>query len=237
MSFATSTGTTPMKFEFDEFDLDAGESGAEAAPKEPDPTFSKAELEAARQAGEATGREAAQREAAQSMDAETITLLQSVDRSSAELLAERQRQGEFIFAEAIRLAVAMSRRVLPAYAEANGVKEIESLILTCLKDRPEEARLVIRLPDALLDTVSARIQALTGEAGFAGKPVMLADPALQRAQARVEWANGGADWNFDLALSDMEAAARRLTASARTAKPSKTQPSEQTAIPAVEETE
>jgi flagellar assembly protein FliH len=211
-----------MKFEFDEFDLEPGQDGDfEAAPPVPDPTFTQAQLEQARGAGEAAGREAALREAAISMDAETIALLKSIDRAAAELLAERQRQGEFIFAEAVRLAVSMARRVLPAYAEANGVKEIESLILTCLKDRPEEARLVIRLPDFLLDVVSARMQALTGETSFAGKPIMLADPALQRAQARVEWANGGADWNFDLALGDMEAAARRLTASTKATKPRK----------------
>jgi flagellar assembly protein FliH len=215
MSIHPPSGSISIhKFQFDDFDMEdhdktmVGEDGRPV--DEPTPVFTLSELEEARLEAETTGRLLAAQEAAVSLNAEIAATLRELTDRLAELAEERRQQGEFIASEAVRLAALIARRVLPAFAESNAMREIETLITACFKDRPEESRLVIRLPDHLLDPVSARLEPLMRETGFASKPVLLADPALKRAEARIEWANGGAEWSFEAQLADLEMAAGKL---------------------------
>jgi flagellar assembly protein FliH len=203
------------KFQFDDFDIDENpqivfdEMGV--AVEQAPPTFTLEELETARQEAERTGRELAAQEAAISLNADIAAALRDLADQTAILIEERRRQGEFIATEAVRLSTLIARKVLPAMAEANALREIEALILSCFRDRPEESRLVIRLPDHLLDSLGAKLESLMRDTGFAGKPILLADPTLKRAEARIEWANGGAEWSFEAQLAELESAAGKIT--------------------------
>ena len=222
----TSTGNNPFaaplprgsvsvrKFTYDDFDSGntAGEGFIEeAAPPAPPPTFSTEELEAARVLGDNDGYQRGVQETLATLEAETTRLLTQILRDMQSAVAEQQVQRDYVASEAVRLSLAVARKALPAMAETGALKEIEGLISRCLEERPDEARLVIRLHDAMLDPVRGRMETLLAESGFAGKPVLLADPALARSEIRIEWANGGVDWSFERQLSDIEAAARRLT--------------------------
>ena len=197
------------KFQFSDFeDENAIVIGAE--PPEPEPTFSLTDLEAAKAVAEQQGHQKGVEESAASFEADMARTLEAISASAALMTAERRRQEDFISVEAVRLAATIARCVLPVVAHTHALAEIEGLLAVCLKERSEEPRLVIRLPDELLDPVSSRMAKLTQEAGFTGKPILLADPSLKRTQARVEWSNGGADWNFDAMLNALEAAAHSL---------------------------
>jgi flagellar assembly protein FliH len=201
------------KFQFDDFDVEPSPETVSAI--EAEPTLTIAEANALRLAGEAEGRALGLAEANACLDADAVRLLGQIAEDIAAMAEERRRQQDFISAEAVRLALAIAGRVLPAYAEAGALREIEALITACFKERSEDARLVIRLPDILFDPIQARLDRLAKETGFAGTPVLLADAALSRTEARVEWANGGADWNFAKQLDEIAEAAHRAAGRGR----------------------
>jgi flagellar assembly protein FliH len=210
---------TVQKFQFDDFDVE--EPSVRAEPKL---LLSEAEeLQGqAKDVGHAEGMAAAHA----SIEAEAIEAFAAIQASLAEVEAAQAAIQHQIYEEAVRLAMTVVRKVLPVWAAKQSLSEIEGLILTCFKERHEEARIVIRLPDALLDPVQSRLNALVAESGFAGKPVLLADPSLKVAEARVEWANGGAEWNYEAQLHAIEAVAHQL-ANPKTSKPAPPIPSKE----------
>jgi flagellar assembly protein FliH len=197
------------KFQFDDFDMEAdGLAGGLAVQQ----VFSLTEMAEARERTEAEAHAAGYAEAQASLEADAARALASALEQAAALRESQIRRNDAVASEAVRLAMLVARRVLPAFAESQAAREVEALIAACFKERPEEARLVIRVADALFDPIRARMEKLAAESGLAGAPVLLADPSLGLAEARVEWANGGADWDFEGRLADIEASARRLAA-------------------------
>ncbi len=207
--FDTARRTAVQKFQFDDFD--AVEAVSEVFEEiVPDPTFTHEDMMLARLEGETAGFARGVEETQGAIDGDVVRLLGRILAETETVIAEQKSQRDFIAAEAVKLSAAVARKVLPAMAEAGALREIETLIARCLNERPEESRLVIRLHDSMLDPVRGKIDRMIAEAGFTAKPVLLADPALKRAEVRIEWANGGVDWNFDAQLADMEASARRF---------------------------
>lgn len=71
---------------------------------------------------------------------------------------------------------------------------------------------MVRVPDALFDEAKERIDASAAAAGYAGKVVVLADPALGPEDARVEWADGGAERDMTRFWAEIDEAAKRAVA-------------------------
>jgi flagellar assembly protein FliH len=200
-STSPALAKTPQKFQFADLDLERQMEEAEARRR-----FNEEDLALAESEAEARGHAAGHAEAMASIEAATARILPDILAAAQELADEQARQKKYIEAEAIRLTRMVAGKVLPVFAASQAYSEIEALITACLADRPEEPRIVIRLPEILLERVEARLAALIGKTGFAGKPVLLADPALSETQARVEWANGGADWDYTAQLNEIEGA-------------------------------
>lgn len=207
--------SAPHKFLFDEsFDLPDPPPPARKAPPPPpppppEPTFSKAELEAARLAGLAEGRAQALAEATQAIEqrlADALSALESglksliEDRDSA--IGEARRNG----LETVRAIV---QKAVPVLCRKSPLTELEAMIAECLREAFDEPRIVLRVSDALFEPLQARLGALTLSTGFAGKVVLLADEALGPGDARVEWAEGGAERDTRRLLRDIDEALMR----------------------------
>lgn len=194
--------SAPHKFLFDEsFDLpDPPRPAARREPPPPpppppppEPTFSKQELEAARLAGVAEGREQALAEAAQAADqrlAETLSALES----GLKILLDGQESaiGE-IRRHGLETVRAIAQKAVPALCRKSPLTELEAMIVDCLREAFDEPRMVLRVSDALFEPLQQRLGALTQSTGFAGKLVLLADDTLGPGDARIEWAEGGAE--------------------------------------------
>jgi flagellar assembly protein FliH len=202
----------PHKFLFDQsFDLPDAKRAAQRKPPPPppEPTFSAADLDAARAEGAAEARAAALAEAAQSIGARAAAALGAIAGRVEALLAARERDA----AEAQRAAVETLRAALakavPALCRKAPLVEIEAMIAQCLREAFDEPRLVVRVADSLFETMQQRIAALAESAGFAGKVVLLADEALGPEDARVEWAEGGAERDTRRLIDDIDGALAR----------------------------
>jgi flagellar assembly protein FliH len=178
-----------------------------AAPSAPLAT--EEALATARAAAFEEGRTAGIAEATSAREALLATALQQMAASASDLLAGRQETVRRIEAEAVELTLSVTRKVLPTVAKKAALDEISGLVRQCLAEAFDEPRLVVRLPDALFDAAKPLLDGVAAASGFMGKLVILADEALGPEDARVEWADGGAERDMARLWNDIDAAALR----------------------------
>lgn len=193
----------PQRFLFDvSFDrLDPSEQdGAEALA----PRFTQAELDAARADGMAEGRTGALAESAQATEARLAGALESLTAAIERLVAERARiEGEIEHAAVTAIRTVLDRAV-PALAAKDPLTELEAFVTRMLAEAFEEPRIVLRVDDSLFEPAKSRLPALSQAAGYAGKLVLLADPDLAVGDARIEWADGGAERDHRRLMADLD---------------------------------
>jgi len=203
----------PQKFLFDtSFELEEGIAGPAGrgtdAPAEP--SYSGADLEAARHESFAQGREAGLEAARAETEARIQRSLDALEAGlkglaeSAGTAATEQEQSM------LRLNVAMLRRLFPRLMVEHGLAEIEAVVRDCLHRLRDEPRLVVRVADSLLDEIEKRVCALAARAGFEGRIVFLAQDDLEPGDVLVEWADGGAERNGEALWNEMELALSRV---------------------------
>jgi flagellar assembly protein FliH len=203
------------KFLFDlSFDAPAPrDEPAPATPEAPpEPTFTASELEAARAAGFVDGRTAGIAEATARDGSRAATALERVAAGLGTLLEHRGEAVQAIETEAVELVLALARKVLPEVSKRLAFEELAGLVRSSLEDAFEEPRLVVRVTDALFDAAKENLGAVASAAGYAGKLVILADPALGPDDARIEWADGGAQRDNARFWTEIDAAAQRAVA-------------------------
>jgi len=168
------------------------------------PRFTQAELDAARADGIANGHSTALAEAAQSLEARIASAVEGLTQAVDRLAEERGR----VEAEVERCAVALVRTVLqravPALAAKDPLEELEAFVTRILGEAFDEPRIVLRVSDALFEPVKSRLPDLSQAAGYSGKLVLLADPALAEGDGRLEWADGGAERDTAQMLAELD---------------------------------
>jgi flagellar assembly protein FliH len=201
---------TISKFLFDT-DFDAGtDPAARPAGRHDTRRYTGAELEAAKAAAHAEGVAAGRALAEQEIGRRIADVLGIVSGRLGEVMDEAQKHHGSQTREAVTAATEIVRRLLPALGKREAMSEIEALIADCLSRVHDEPRLVVRVADALLDEVRKRIDQLSGAAGFAGRIILLADDTLKPGDARVEWADGGADRDTAALWREIEGAIQRF---------------------------
>jgi flagellar assembly protein FliH len=194
------------KFLFDySFDERADDDAARKAAAVADQARLQAELDAAYARGHEAGLTEAAAGLTQRLADATAAMtdgLAGIERARAEI--ERSTT-----AAAIRLALAILRKILPSLEGRAALPEIEAMFADCLPRALDEPRIVFRVPDDLLDALGGRIDEMARRAGFLGKVVLLADGGLGASDCRLEWADGGAERSVERLWSDIEDLVRR----------------------------
>ena len=178
-------------------------------PPPPPPMFSEQELQLARErafeSGKRTGiheaEAATQRLAATALQA-LAGRMQGLERHYVDLAGRRERN-------AVRAALAVARRLLPALAEREGVAELEALFAEHLSHLVEEPRLTVRVNDLIFEETRQRLGEMAEGAGFEGRLTVIADPGVAVGDCRIEWAEGGMERNQTRFWQDIDAAVAR----------------------------
>lgn len=184
----------------------------EPEPEPPAPTFSEEELDAARRAAFEEGRQAGEAAALQSKEEAMLALMKGVAAETADITRRQDKANAELGDTAVQVALAVCAKMLPRMMARHGGDEIEDLIRHCLADLMEEPRVVIRVADDMLDDLHERSTRLKAETGFPGTFVLLADSDLATGDARVEWADGGAERLAGQVWRDVEQAIARVQA-------------------------
>ena len=157
-------------------------------------------------AGHASGRAEADAEIAR-------TQAQALEAFSREFstmkIAHESAYGAYA-QEATRLAVAIGRKLAASLIEAQPLSEIEALVNACLRQVMGEARVVVRVHEAVLDSMQTAMEPLTSKLGFDGHVILLAEEGLAPGDCRVEWADGGAERDVAALSADIDQAIERL---------------------------
>lgn len=198
------------------FDLSFDESGPPAAEPEapvveapPPPVFTEEDVARAYADGLAEGHEtgaAAERQQTARLAAEaTDRLVGSLAALDEQLLAIRPVAEQ----RALQIGLAVARKLVPELLRREGVSEIEALIRASLHDMFEEPRLVLRVPDSVLDIIKPRVDVLASRAGFDGRVVIVAEDGLIDGDCRIEWADGGVERSAARLSAEIEGAVLR----------------------------
>ncbi len=158
------------------------------------PTFSEAELAAARAAGRGRGtRQAGSPRPRAPTRAGPPRRWRRSPPPSPALAPPRKRRWTTRGGPPWRLAAAIARKIAPELARRGADEAIATLFAERLSDLLDEPRLVIRLDAARIDAVKDRLEAIAAQSGYAGKLIFLAADGLDAPDCRIEWADGGVE--------------------------------------------
>jgi flagellar assembly protein FliH len=176
----------------------------------PPPTFSEAELAAARATGYAEGEETGRMAASQAVEVRLAELVQQIGAVIPGLAADRDQAIAAMSQEAARLAHAMVRRIMPELARRYRIEEIEAVVIDSLNKALDQPRIIIRTPADVTAYLSDRLETVARQHGFAGRVIVLSDANLGASDVKVEWGDGGAERCIQRAWSDVEAVVARV---------------------------
>jgi flagellar assembly protein FliH len=182
------------------------------APTPPEPSYTAADLAAAREEAFAAGKDAGATEARAGIEQTAADTLSAIERSLSTLLDARAEAGRSFTRAAIETATAMVRKLYPALARRHGLAEEEGVLCQCLEGLRDEPRLVVRVADDLLDALGERLEPLTRSLGFGGRVILLADDSIAPGDCRIEWADGGVERSGPALWTDIDAAIDRALA-------------------------
>lgn len=198
------------------------EAAAHAEP--PPPTFTEEELAAARQAGFLEGRNAGISEAHASLERRSADALDQVSRALGQL-DRAQREGVVeLMRGSLEVTHTIVRKVLPEYVRRHGSDEIQALVRQVLETLIEEPRVVIRVPEELVEALKPRIAQAGKATSFEGQLVVFGEPALGDGDCRVEWSSGGAERLVQQSIDQVAAVVGRALVPPESAPDDSSQP-------------
>jgi flagellar assembly protein FliH len=165
----------------------------EEAP--PAPVFSQEDMTRARREGFTEGKEAGIAETRSESEKQMHDIL---NRIAEQIAATTSGYGEVIERNrhnVVDIARTVTRKTLEKLLDAESLNAIEATIAELLPSLIEEPRIVIRVRDAALDPLQSRIDDIGARSGFPGDIILLGEPDMETALCRVEWADGGAEYD------------------------------------------
>ncbi len=201
---------TPRKYLFDlSFDHASGPVAVRFQRNPTEPTFSRADLEAACAKAREEGHQAALTEAAASIDGRLAQAAETLVSSLASLAAREEELRRETETRAVELLRMVAAKAVPALVRKEPLADLEAMVVDCLREAADEPRIVLRVAPDLFEPMRRRLDSIAQGHGFAGKFVLLVDESIGPADGRLEWADGGAERNTARIARELDAALAR----------------------------
>lgn len=142
--------------------------------------------------------------AGSSIEKQCEFLLDSMAQSLKTIAQNHEDQVALMHKETAKLAHAITAKLAPALVSNTPLAEIELLVDQCLKNSPLEPRLVIRVDENMLPHLEMKIEQMKNKAGYSGQVVLIAEELSHIGDCRVEWADGGAERDFEGLLKTID---------------------------------
>jgi len=175
--------SAPAKFLFDN-DFAAGGRSSKPTISLTEHAEKVAQAEAAAHArGFAEAQTKAEQKATVALERIT-TLLQGLDRSLAAVHARLET-------EAVGVAVAVAKKLIPALVAREPLAEISALAADCFRHLVASPHVVVRVSDTLHASARERLDEIIRRLGLDSRLVVLGEPEIAPGDCRIEWADGG----------------------------------------------
>lgn len=185
-------------------DVEGDDAGADSAAEgdinvdeqeEELPGYSEAQLEEAKAESFEAGKQEGAREAASTIEKETLMTLQAISLNITDIFSHQEQANNGLLRDGISIASSIVRKLFPAMNEQNALSEIERLVEHTLLRLIEEPRVVIRVNPDLIPSLSERVEGLKAGAGYEGRIVLKEDDSIVFGDCRMEWGDGSAARN------------------------------------------
>lgn len=194
-----SDGDKTKKFLFDLRSFDT----PDPAHIEP-PTFSEEEVAKFKQESFESGKNRGMDEARRQQEETLIALMRTMTGLLERLLENETRREHEKNNAIIRLSLKIAQKLFPGLAKAHALEDIERTVQDVLEKRKEDPRLVITVHDSILDKLRSRMDEFAKTAGFQGKIILMGGDDFAPTDCRIEWADGGAEKNFEQIFTEIE---------------------------------
>jgi flagellar assembly protein FliH len=186
---------------------------AEAVPEEPPPpVFTEEEVNFAREEAFAQGREEGLREAEATRSWSETGAFKIIAEALSGLSRAQASANEANQKAAIEVALAVVRKLSPELAKKGALEEVAGVVRECLMILGNEQRVIVRVPEPLVEPIKGQLEDMVNSAGFEGKVVVMAAAGLGVADCKVEWADGGAERDVERLMRDIGEVAERYLA-------------------------
>ncbi len=102
------------------------------------------------------------------------------------------------------LVLAIVKKLAPAIIADKPIQEVESLVQECLRNNPQEPRMVVRLDEQMLPLLRKKIDTIQTLNDYNGQIVLISEPMGNVSDCRVEWIDGGAERDFESLMKSVE---------------------------------
>ena len=184
----------------------------EVEPEPPPPTFTEEDISLAREAAYEEGRRQGQAEAAAAADQQTAQALATIAAQMDDLAHRQAEANDEAARNAVRVALAAFKKMLPSLADATAIDEIVRVVGEVVGQVLDEPRIMVRVSQALAEPLRARLDEVADAHGFEGRVVLQPDARLPSGDCRIEWTDGGAQRDQARLASEIEATIERALA-------------------------
>ncbi|MFA6022152.1 MAG: FliH/SctL family protein [Rhodospirillales bacterium] len=178
----------------------------------PPPMFSEEDLLLTRESAFEEGRQAGQEEASAATERLLAVAMTAVSQQMDTVFRQQDEANDANARTAVRVAMAVLKKVLPATCEQNAFAEVTRAVEEVVVHVLDEPRIIVRVAAPLVDGVRAQLDAAVQGRGFEGRVVVQADDRLPLGDCRVEWTDGGAERDQARLIADIEVAVERALA-------------------------
>ena len=190
-----SDETPPESLKTPEPEVQAkGEGEPEPEPEfieEIAPTFSEAEVAAAREEGRQAGREEAIADMTSALEQQIINTLNGINIKVAQMFAIYAKDTEDHSRDAIAVATVIMRKMFPSLNDQHSMAEIETIIIEALQRTSGAPSLLIKVPQDIVEEIAPKVQEMAALRGREDQIKVMADPEMAQGDLRVEWDGGG----------------------------------------------
>ena len=202
-----------VKFTFDrQFDEAPASAVKPAEPRQAEaatPSYSEADVAAARAEGYAQGFAEGEKEAAAKADGEIAATLQSLAASAASLLSALDAKIAEQESDAVKLAHETAKRLASASIGARPETEIEAVLRECLSHLNREPHILLRVAPDMVDRMKETVDRMAMERGMSDRIILLGEPGMEKGDCTVEWADGGVTRDYEAMLARIDTAIAR----------------------------
>lgn len=184
------------------------------APMAPPPPqmFTEDEINLARESAFEEGRRRGTADATAAAESTTAQAMSAIAEIMGDLIRRQAEANDEAARNAVRVAYAALRKVLPAACESYAFEEVAHVVEEMIGHVLDEPRIIVRVAATLVEAVRGRLEAVADAHGFEGRVVVQADARLAIGDCRVEWTDGGAERDQARLLADVDAAVERALA-------------------------
>jgi flagellar assembly protein FliH len=176
-----------------EADLSSQQAATAFAQKAVAPIYTSEDVDRARADGIALGRADALAECNKEREIGRLrqAALDAMAGRLGELLASSTEASGRAAKDAVTIAAAMARKLLPRLYRERACSELEELISSVLARIGDEPKVIVSIAPALLGELAPVIEASAAARGLEKQLTVLGDSTLEEGDCRIDWSGGG----------------------------------------------